>query len=208
LLPTLVVDPPVGEPFVVKEVVAFMRALASRGESLAMMRAAAFALGLLHDYVGVAWKDRPITPETLPDVVAGFLRLRRRGADMAEDGLSWSPVKRETVERDRNSLMLFSEFCANRFGHFPLAGDAACRFETAGKGFRDVMRQLERRKGMLLGHHADLHRPAVGKIVDIGEKVVQRRSNGKTFMSKAMIEDLIWSATTSKTRRTSRWSNR
>ncbi|MEJ8676096.1 tyrosine-type recombinase/integrase [Chromobacterium amazonense] len=190
--PILVVDELDGTSRIVPEVVSFMQALLGRGDSFSKMRGIANTLALLHDYMTIPLSSKPVTPEALPEVVAGFLRKRRQGTS-GHDGLTWTPVKRETVERDRSYLRQFSEFCASRFGYFPLVPlRAACSFEEEGRSYRAVMRFLSKRNNMLLGHLAGKSpKPTQMAAIGIKEPVARRRSNGKTFMSPAMIEDLI-----------------
>lgn len=191
-LPVLIVDDMDGTPRIVPEVVTFMQALLARGESLAKMRGIATTLALLYDFMLCVQGTDPVTPEKLPEIVAGFLRKRRNGTSES-DTLTWSAVKRETVERDRHYLRLFSEFCAQRFGHFPLVPlRAVCPFDEGGTSFKEIMRYLSRKSHMLLAHVAGTRssfagRPAIG----LKEAVAHRRSNGRTFMSPSLIEDLI-----------------
>lgn len=191
-LPVLVVDELGGEARVVPEVVRFMKALLGRGDSFSKMRGIANTLALLHDYMAIVLDGKVIFGTALGEVVAGFLRKRRQGSS-GDDGLTWTPVKRETVERDRGYLRQFSEFCSREFGHFPLVplrGD--CPLGHGDANYRAVMRQLTKRSNMLLGHLVS-PRPDLAKEIAIGlnEKVIRRRSNRKTFLSSAMIEDLV-----------------
>lgn len=192
LLPILVADAPDGQPRPIPEATALMQSLCARGESLAKMRTVAMALSLFHDYVQILWKGRPTNAEQLPEIVAGFLRARRSGISEPESGLSWSPVKRATLERDRNSLLLFSEFCSERFAHFPLIPMEKGSFAKDGQSFSAVMRRLAARDRMLLGHLDSTRRNAYPTFAaGISERSAPRRSNGKTFLSKALVEDLI-----------------
>lgn len=192
VVPVLVVDELDGPPRIVNEVVVFMQTLVVRGESLSTLRGIANTLALLNDYVTVTLGATPVTPDGLAGVIAGFLR-RRRNREPGTDGLHWSPVKLETVQRDRYYLKLFSEFCAMRFGHWPLVPlRIVCPFDEAGQSYRTVMRQLARRSTMLLAHVAGSRDWAKLKPeIELNEKVVRRRSTGKTFMPPQLIEDMI-----------------
>jgi len=191
ILSVLIVDEKDGTSRIIPEVIALMSALISRGESLSKMRGIANTLALLYDYIMIVRNGEPVIPEKLPEIISAFLR-RRRQVPTTEDGLLWPPVKRETVERDKNYLKIFSEFCAMRYGHFPIVPlHAECVFREDGASYRDVMRYLSRKNNMLLGHIAG-PKPGIPSI-GIKEIITRRRSNGRTFMSSAMIEDLILS---------------
>ena len=77
LLPVLLVDDLDGTSRLVPEVVTFMQALVSQGESLSKMRGIANTLALLHDYMVIAKGAEPVQPERLPELIASFLRRRR-----------------------------------------------------------------------------------------------------------------------------------
>jgi integrase len=190
-LPVLMVDDLDGGSRVVPEVIAFMEALVSQGESLSKRKGIANTLALLHDYLTIARSAVPLRPEDLPDVVASFLR-RRRYQPAEADGLDWTPVRRATVDRDKHYLRVFSEFCASRFGHFPIVPlRERCALTPDSVDYRSVMRRLARKKNMLLGHIA---RPSAQSVViGLPEKKVARRSSSHTFLSTAMAEDLILS---------------
>lgn len=193
-LPILVTDDHDGKARVIPEVLALMQALQTRGDSFSKMRGIAFTLALLHDYTAIVVGSNKVTPEQLPDIMAGFLRRRRQG-NVNDDGLHWPPVKRRTVERDRSNLRLFSEFCAVQFGNFPLVQFGSnCPFPRDGFSYRDVMRHLARRNNMLLGHLVSAQsNHGLITAVGIRERIARRRSNGQTFLSEALIEDLILS---------------
>lgn len=189
LLPVLLVDDLDGTSRLVPEVVTFMQALVSQGESLSKMRGIANTLALLHDYLTIVKNAEPVQPERLPELIASFLR-RRRYLPLEADSLDWPLVKRETVERDKHYLRLFSEFCAAQFGHFPIVPlRARCPLAPDGLDYRSLMRQLARKQNMLLAHIAGPG--AAAPTIGLKEKVTPRRSNGRTFMSPAMVEDLI-----------------
>ncbi|WP_271007442.1 hypothetical protein [Paucibacter sp. B51] len=192
LVPVFVVDEVGGPPRIVEEVVAFMQTLAIRGESAATLRGIANTLALLHDYIHLVQGSASVSPESLAAVVAGFLR-RRRGLGADADNLSWLPVKVETVRRDRHYLSLFSTFCAETYGHWPLVPmRAKFPFDVSGQCFQSVSRELVRKSSMLLRHVAGTRDWAKFKPeIELQEKVVRRRSMGKTFMSAALIEDLV-----------------
>lgn len=191
LLPVLMVDESDETARLVPELVAFMEALVSQGESLAKRQGIANALALLHDYLIIARRAEPVTPDQLPDVVAGFLR-RRRNQPAEDDGLDWLPVRRETVDRDKHYLRLFSEFCASRFGYFPIVPlREQCALTPESADYRSVMRRLARKRNMLLGHVAGSGAPPAK--IGLREKKVARRSSSHTFLSTAMVEDLILS---------------
>ncbi|WP_412479659.1 tyrosine-type recombinase/integrase [Azonexus sp. IMCC34839] len=155
------------------------------------MRGIALTLALLHDYTTIVIGSTQVTPDDLPKIVSGFLRKRRLGTN--EGNLGWPPVKRRTVERDRSNLRIFSEFCAQQFGHFPLVSFGSnCPFPKDGLTYREVMGSLRKRNNMLLGHLFS-GRPNANIMAAVGikESIVRRRSNGKTFLSDSMIEDLI-----------------
>lgn len=198
-LPTLIVDGPDGTARVVPEVVAFMQAMVTRGESLDKLRGIATILALLHDYMVATRAWEPIPPHDLPDVIGGFIRLRRTGGGVRPGGDPWIPVKRQTVDRDRHYIRLFSEFCAERYGHFPVVPLGECSFGKDGEGYRGVMRRLSRERGMLLAHVAG-SRPATVPLVGLSERTVRRRSSARAHMPKSLIEDLI-QATPSLTQR-------
>lgn len=186
-MPILVVDGPDDEPMVVMEVVRFMSSLTTQGESLSKMQGIATVLGMLHDFVQLKW-DKAVEPESLPDVVAAFLRQRRSGAD---EELGWESVKRETVDRDRHYLRLYSEFCADRFRYFPLVPSKPYPIPAGGRDYKKLLLHLKGRGTMLLAHLIPTHGAPIRSSVNIAEKTVKRRSSGKTYMSKAMVEDLI-----------------
>jgi hypothetical protein len=199
LLPTLIVDGRDGTPHVVPEVIAFMQAMTTRGESLDKLRGIATVLALLHDYMVATRSWEPIPPHDLPDVIGGFLRLRRMGGSLQDEAPPWPPVKRQTVDRDRHYLRLFSEFCAERYGHFPVVPLGQCSFGKDGEGYRGLMRRLSRERGMLLAHIAG-SRSSMVPLVGLPERTVRRRPSGRATMPKSMIEDLI-QATPSLTQR-------
>ena len=187
LMPVLVVDGPDDEPTVVMEVIRFMSSLTTQGESFSKMQSIVTVLGMLHDFVRLKW-DSAVEPESLPDIVAAYLRQRRSGAD---EELGWEPVKRETVDRDRHYLRLYSEFCADRFGYFPLVPSKPYPIPAGGRDYKKLLRHLKGRGTMLLAHLIPTHATPTRSTVNIAEKTVKRRSSGKTYMSKAMVEDLI-----------------
>ena len=191
VLPVLMVDDLNGGARVVPEVIAFMEALVSQGESLSKRRGIANTLALLHDYLIIARNAEPVRSENLPDVAASFLR-RRRYQPAEADGLDWVPVRRETVDRDKHYLRLFSEFCASRFSYFPIVPlRERCALAPEGVDYRSLMRRLARKKKMLLGHIAGPGAPTIA--IGLPEKRVFRRSSIHTFLSTAMVEDLILS---------------
>ncbi len=107
LLPVLLVDDLDGTSRLVPEVVTFMQALVSQGESLSKMRGIANTLALLHDYMVIAKGAEPVSPERLPELIACFLR-RRRYQPVEADSLDWPLVKRETVEQGRRASSDYS----------------------------------------------------------------------------------------------------
>lgn len=191
-LPILVVDELDGSARIVPEVIRFLRALLGRGDSFSKMRSASHTLALLHDYMVLTMGAKTVTSDALPEVIAGFLRKRRQGTS-GDDGLTWTPVKRDTVERDRSHLREFSEYCSREFGHFPLVPlRGHCALNQGGHSYQVVMHHLSKRRNMLLGHLIP-SRPdfAMETPIGIGERPVRRRSSRKAFLSPAMIEDLI-----------------
>nr|WP_246803754.1 tyrosine-type recombinase/integrase [Rhizobium leguminosarum] len=187
LLPILVVDSADGVPLIPSEASLFVSSLSTNGDSFDKMQGAMFILSLLHDFIWWKYGAGSIAAERLADTIAEFLRRRRSGLKE----LGWLPVKRETVERDRHYLCIYSDFCADRFGYFPLIPLKPTPFPSGGRHYRQVMRQLARKKTMLLGHLASTHRPDQPVAVAIREKTVKRRSSSRAYMNRAMIEDLI-----------------
>ncbi|WP_143137064.1 site-specific integrase [Burkholderia ubonensis] len=194
----LVVDEPNGTPRIVPEVVSLQRMLLSSGASFAKMRGVATTLALLHDYVRIVWRDRPISHQELPEIISGFLRKRRRGSDEL-DGLQWPPVKRETIDRDKLYIREASDFFSLQYGYFPLIPfEGSGIFARDTKSYRAAMRELFKKTNSLLAHLAlrniqTTRRP----IVDIQERRAFRRtykrSGPNTFMPLSMVEDIIHS---------------
>jgi hypothetical protein len=191
LLPVLLVDDLTETSRVVPEVVAFMQALVSQGVSLSKRVGIANTLALLHDYLIIGKSAEPVSSSQLSEVVAGFLR-RRRYQPATADGLNWAPVKRATVGRDKHYLRIFSEYCAAEFGYFPIVPlREKCLLTGGSFDHKAVMRRLGRKSNMLLAHIAGAGSPAT--IIALQERKIFRRSSSRTFMSTAMVEDLIFS---------------
>ncbi|WP_367840559.1 hypothetical protein [Paraburkholderia sp. DGU8] len=193
-IPILVVDDSDGAPKIVPEVTALMRNLSSTGASFSKMRGIAVTLAFLHEYFALSLHYPLLLHSELPNIISDFLRKRRNGSS-SDDGLDWTPVKRETVDRDRIYLREFSEFCSLQYGYFPLITTGTKdAFGQNGTSFKDVMRSLARNKTRLLAHlqfRQQQKRRQPSTEVNLPERRIYRRTSRGTFLSLPMIEDLI-----------------
>jgi integrase len=192
LIPVLMADGPDGTPAVVPEAVEFLRRLAVEGESLARMRSAATVLALLHDHLSFFCPGRVFTEGELPEAVASFLRDRRQGVTSEDGLLRWTPVRFETVKRDRHFLRMFSDFCAKSYGYFPLVPSSRRHpFPLNGADHGTLIHRLSRSRHGLLGHLAARGGYAPTTSVGIREKSPGRISTRRSFLSKSAVIDLI-----------------
>ena len=165
------------------EVMRFTSYLRSRGDSLGRTRAACTTLGLLVDFIQKVLPDQPLRPEALAPLVALFLRARRTGQHVLDDGtvqlLGWEPVQRETVQRDRYFIAEYSEFCVLHLSHFALAGEQSADV-SGSPSYLAALRRLARirahtRDSDLLHHIAHKRSPGTAFGIGIPESIVRRR---------------------------------
>ena len=195
VLPLLVADRPDGTSFVVPEVAAFARHIALLYPSLPAIRAIITSLALLRDHVIHVQGDKAFSPDELPEAVSRFLTDRRNGIEKENSELRWDSVSLETVKRDRRAIKLFSDFCAEKYGHFPLTPmSPSIPFSPGGAAHRSVSQRLAGpavRNSLLAHLKAKSDSPAAVHPMGVRERPSGRRSPRQVYLPRSAVEDLI-----------------
>ncbi|WP_167525302.1 hypothetical protein [Roseomonas genomospecies 6] len=160
-LPVLILDDLHGSPQVSREWVSFALNEILTGTTLQRLRAAAFAVGMLHDFLVLHEKNRVLTAEELQVLILKFFAARGNGTMLDEDGsdptgLYWTSVNYRTYLRDQDNIYRFSRWCVDRFGYVPLFRLADTRqesvtlmkqnFQNSAMGQRDFFFHLARHR--------------------------------------------------------------
>jgi len=187
-LPLLFVDGPDGGA-VMQEQVALVRHIAGQGYSPSQQLKLTESIGRFYDWLQIAERGIPATPDAVPAALRRFLIARYQGTIQPDGsdptGLLWQPAKVQTVDMDRRHLNKLSEFLAREFGYFPL--NPATRVEGYYRdrpAFRAAEMALSSRRRQLdfLGHLNHKRRPkAIFAIGPVARRRPQREDDSHAF---------------------------
>ncbi|MCX8254689.1 protein of unknown function [Beijerinckiaceae bacterium RH AL1] len=150
------------------------------------VRSRCFTIALFYDYCAAYSLFDLYSERQLPTIVNNFLRARRNGICPGETSITWRPVMRTTVERDRQAIADFSDFCIQSEGGFALL--PRLDVSKGNSAYVDALRRLARRRTLtrdnnLLYHLSGFSRPAVARQVGIPGRTIQRQSSrAKDFL--------------------------
>ena len=180
-----------------QEILRYTRYLKNSGCSFARMRAACYALGLLHDYCVRVCQGREGAPKPIDSLISQFFSTRRIGTRDREGhdnlGLHWSPVARTTVARDRYYVAEYIDFCLQHGGNLIL-GETRPSSEELSRTFGRIARgRVTVHATDLLHHiaHRRTQRPAFK--IDISDRQTIRKVSvrAKHFPSPEIVAAMI-----------------